>query len=318
MKTTKIINITLLSAMLFVCSCSKEDAESGDNGRIKLFAERLGGNNAKTFIPSSGTNDAAWTAGESINLNGAAYTICEDPNHAGQFYLDIPARPAGALYALYPATLTTGGNDITVSNNLQEGCAVAIHKLTLNFHNGGYDVVFPMAARASADGNTLLFKHLTGALSITLTNHSGSTKTFDTLKVGATNASGAAIYKNLFPNGLSWGNGAGALTWNTVNLPAVPGGEVGEAGGDVNAGFVGEMTLVMKKGNSSFSLENGASINICIPMLADSVATLTIKGYAGGNETPLFNKQKSLPADGQGRHPAIERNKLYTLPEIVL
>ena len=327
MKTTKIINITLLAALLFA-GCSKEEAESGVGGRIKLYAERLGGNNAKVFIPSTGANDATWTDGESIDLGGSTYTIREDPDHAGQFYLDIAARPTGALFALYPATLTTGGNDITVSNNEEEGCAVAIHKLTLNFHDGGYSVVFPMAARTDTEGNTLLFKHLTGALKITLTNNSGSPKSFDTLKVGATNASGAAIYKNLYPNGLSWGEGVGALTWNTVDLPAVPGGEAGEATGDVSACFVGEMTLVMKRhrdfktsrlqGNNSFSLAGGETVEFCIPLLADSIATLTLKGYVNGNETPIFDKQKELPLNSEGKHPAIVRNTMYTIPEIVL
>ena len=282
-------------------SCGKDN-----DSRLRLIAENLGANGgAKVFVDPTTPNGANWNNGETIDLNGSRYSISREGSN---YYLNVAERPTGQLYALYPATLTSGGNDIVVSNNLANGCAVAIHKLTLDIHDGGHDVILPMAARVGAEGNTLLFKHLTGCIKLTISNTTGSAITVDTIKVGALDVSdNPVIYKNLTPNGLDWGGG---LTWTTATLPAIPGGEVGETDGNVSALYTGEITLVMKSGPTNHAtIAAGGSLTLCVPMLADDVKTFTVKGYSGSSV--IFDKSATLdtPKD-------IERNKLFTIPTI--
>lgn len=280
--------------------CSKDESD----GRLRLFAERLQNGGNKVFVDPATPNGATWNNGETINLNGSAYSIVVEND---KYYLNIGSRPAGQLYALYPATMSDG-NDITVSNNLDGGCAVAIHKLAINFHGSGHDVVFPMAACVAADADTLLFKHLTGGIKLTISAGSSNVDV-DTIIVGALDASdNHVIRKNLTPNGLTWGG----LTWTTPTLPAVPGGEVGEETGDVSAKYTDKIVLVMKNnGNTGVRINAGQSITFCVPMLADNVKTFTVKGKHGN--TVVIDKNATLPEAKN-----IERNKMYPIPVINL
>ena len=282
-----------------VAGCGKDNS-----GRISLLAEDMvRGGGAKVFVDPATPSGASWNSGETIDLNGGAYTITKN---GSSYYLDL-APLATTMYALYPATLATGGNDIVVSNGGNDYCAVAINMLAVNFHDGGHDVVFPIAAKADAESGALKFKHLTGGLRLTLRNSTASAITVDTVRIGATNGAGAAIYKNLKPNSTDWPG------WNPQSLPAVPGDEVGGNNGDVSAKFVGSMTLVMKSGgNPHVSIAAGQSITFCVPILSDSIRTISVTGY-NGSVTPLFNASKTLTTALP-----VMRNKMYSIPEIVI
>ena len=309
MKISRFIATIALAALVFT-ACGKDDT------RIRLFAEGMNNHyDAKIWVdPDHNRTSSAssWVAGESIDLNGSRCGITQDGENA--YYLDIDNSdlPEGTLYSVYPATVNDGSNDIAVTNLGSTDCAVAIHKLAVNFveRNGnmGQNVYFPMAAMATSGSQKLLFKHLTGGLRLTLSNTSGAPVTVDTIKVGATNCAGPAIWKNLRPNPSDWDG------WNPGALPAMPGGEMGESNDDHSALFVGEMTLVMQtNGQTHVTIPNGESIIFCIPLLADSIRTITIKGY-NGNST-LFYKEKNL-VEALHHTLAVERNTMYTIPTI--
>ena len=314
MKTYRLTALALLAALFAGCA-KDDDSGSANDGRIHIFAEQMTPERGSKvlFFPDD-LNAAQWVENETVNLNGYSCTIVSDGG--GSFTLDLDGNdvailgnPRKPLYALYPATMTSGGNDITVSNNLEEGCAVVLNKMTLTFRDGGHDAVFPMAARAAADGSTLLFKHLTGGIMVTLTNNTGADKTLDTLKIGALDASGkATIYRNLHPNGLSW---EGGLEWTSGALPDLPNGGVGEIEGDQGTVYVGDVTLVLKTPTTSYvTLADGESLTLCVPMLAASVKTLTVTGKYGNTVViPTHSKELTTAK-------AIERNKMYTIPEI--
>lgn len=314
MKTNRFLAFTLLAALFAGCGKDDDSGSAGD-GRIHIFAEQMTSERGSKvlFFPDN-LNAAQWVADETVNLNGYSCTIESDNN--GSFILNlhdhdtaILGDPRKPLYALYPATMTSGGNDITVSNNLEEGCAVVLNKMTLTFRDGGHDVVFPMAARAGATGSTLLFKHLTGGIMVTLTNRTGDEMDLDTLKIGALDASGkATIYRNLHPDGLSW---EGNLTWNSSALPDLPNGEVGEIEGNQGTVFVDDVTLVLKTPTTDHvTIADGESLTLCVPLLAASIKTLTVTGK-NGNTVVIPTHNKTLATAK-----AIERNKMYTIPVI--
>lgn len=290
---------------MLAVGCGKDNNMVGD-GRLRLFSESMNGDNgAKIIIDPSQINAAKWVVGELIDLNGTAYPIEHDERG---FFLNTgeDALPA-TLYAVYPSTMTEGGNDISVTNFADgSACAVVIHSLAVHFGDAGADgdtVVFPMAAMST--GNNLRFRHLTGGLRLTIENSTGNTLQVARLVVRASNSSaGAAIYQNLLPP---------QDTWVTSLMPGLPGGEVGETSGDLGAEFVSDMTLYLYDQNNAYkSIDNNGSITFCIPMLAKGVKYLQITGY-GANNTQLFSKETVLETAKD-----IERNKMYNIPVITI
>lgn len=292
MKTHKIISVAALAALL-ATACSNDN-----DGRIRLFAERMTqGGNAKVLFDAAHLDAAEWVAGESIDINGNAYTIGGTANDG--YSVDGTAITGSALYAIYPATVNDAlGNKIYVTNGGHDGiCGVDIRSLAVNMHSDGrHDVYFPMAAAAAADATEMTFQHLTGGLKLTLRNTSATDAVISGLVVSATKADGSpAIYRNIAP---SW---AGSL------LPIIP----TEHGEDEDQGiqFYSDIQLRMNTdGTPGVTIPAGQSITFCIPMLAQQLKNITVTGY-GVNS--LIQKTKTLdtPKD-------IERNKMYTIPVI--
>ena len=290
--------MTVLVAAL--ASCGKEEM-SVNNGCLSIVAERMDGGN-KVLVDPTAPNGASWVAGEQINLNGSPYSI---DSSNGQYFLSGVVPLSVDMYAIYPASLNTYGNNISVSNNGINGCAVDIHSLAVTLHaDGKHDVVFPMAAHADAHGSSLLFKHLTGGLKLTISNTTAHSVT--RIVVSAIQSDDSpAIYKNVVPS------------WAGATLPALPEGEVGTLGFIESALFVSDMNLALNSTNNSgnitsgFTIEAGSSVTFCIPMLAKELKHLTITGYNGDSQ--VFSKTKTL-----NNAIDVERNKMYDIPEIAI
>lgn len=304
MKTTKIINIALLAALL-AASCMREEDEGRNDGRIHLFSERMD-KGAKVLVDPANYNNASWVAGEQINLNGIPRTIaCSN----GEYYLEGVGPLSVDGYAIYPASLNENGNDIAVTNNGPMGCAIDIRTIAVNLHpDGKHDVIFPMASHLEAHGTNMLFKHLTGGLRMTIIDSStyGPLNFTKMVFYVSNNNGGPAIYKDVVPE------------WADVTLPGIPGGNVGSLFGDQNAQFVGEMTLMVNSvddaGNITpgYTLHYGDSITFCIPMLAKDLKNLYLNGYNNQNEY-IFAAGKSLDNATD-----IQRNHMYIIPKIVI
>lgn len=303
MKTNKIITIAAVAALL-AASCGKDaDLSSPADGQLRLFAEPMNGNNAKVLVDPAHVNNASWVADEQLNLNGSLCTI--KGNDDDGYYLQDIAPLAEDMYAIYPASLNSGGNHFAVTNDGAVACAVNIHSLCVEFVDGNiHKVCFPMAAKASPNSSSLQFRHLTGGIRLTIKNN----KVEDDLDVArlvvtaTTSDSKPAIYKDLQPTEDGW----------TPSLPpAVPTGEVGIEGNQ-DAQFIADMTLYLKDGSHNYKTisAEGGEITFCMPLLAREVRYLTIKGYSSIG-TELFSKTKELDAATP-----ILRNHMYNIPTI--
>lgn len=281
----KILFIPLVLALL-VAGCKKE------NGRIRILAEGMAGG-GKVFIPSSGANNATWVNDETINLNG---TNCTIYSRAGDFYIDVDPRPAGNLYAVYPGS-SIGVGDVTVTNTGASGATITLNRLVVNFHDGGYDIAFPMAATA-AGGNQLRFSHLTGGLQLALQAQSSCTvATVRVITYGTEAASPVTV-----------GDVSYTVSWAEQG-PTVPAGDVGGIEGDRVVKYASEIVLDMKTGDNTGVAVGSSPITFCAPVTVNRINRLTVKGYdANGNE--LFAKTQTLNVT------PIDRNYIYTVPTI--
>lgn len=149
-------------AMLAV-SCQKEDNLTG---RINIFTESLNG--SKVAIDGLGAN---WDSGDQLRINDKTKTIAvAEGNATVDNTSDVVSAP---FHSIFPASLCPSANlsgftsiDITIPSVYhyqQEG-------------DGKQKLDIPMAAAAD-EGNTLQFKHITGALAIGITNNFGGDMT---------------------------------------------------------------------------------------------------------------------------------------------
>ena len=287
MKTTKILSIALLTALL-AAGCGK------DNGRIKILAEPMN-RGAKIMIPAE-YNNATWVVGENINLNGSSCAVCSD---GGSYYLEVESS-AVAMNAVYPAALASGGNDLDVAYGGASGNRVVLRRLAVNFVSGGHQVMFPMTAHAASGSSTLRFNHLTAGFRLTLTDTSATGVTLGYVKV--VTQTDAAVR----PLGID----GDTAVW-AVQGPSLPSGEVGDINDDPQMKYCSEMNFAMQTdGVAGVALAaRGGSRTFCVPVTVSSVKKLVVTGYdLQGRQ--LFVKSKTLaPVD-------VQRNRMYDIPTV--
>lgn len=302
MKTSRIINIAMLAAVLFA-GCGKSGSD-----RLRLFVEPMCFGGAKVHFDPAHINDATWVENELINLCGTSYPIVNSNGHA--YLVTGGAELPSTLYAIYPATVNDGlGNDIEVVNGGAGACGVGIRSLAVNLHaDGKSDVIFPMAATATGGSQSLLFNHLTGGLKLTIANNRDQDVTVNRLVVSATQGSGTpAIYRDLAPE---WAGSTQPL------LPTFPARHGATGDQDMGAGFISDMTLMMNtEGTPGVTIPrktNGTPgrITFCIPMLAKDLRYIQIIGYNG--VSPVFQ----TPKKDIGTPKDVERNNMYNIPTI--
>ena len=314
MKTTKIINIALLAAVLFA-SCDKDDV---DGNRLRLFVDPMSYGDAKVLFDPANIDDGSWIVGEQINLNGTPYPVALDNEDHPCLNMGNDELPS-TLYAIYPATIKDNlGNDIEVVNGCAGACGIGIRSLAINFHttdhshngtlNGKHDVIFPMAATAASNKNQLFFNHLTGGIKLTVANNRAQSITVTRFVVRATQEfGGPAIYRDLAPE------------WATSTLPVLPHlparhNESNDQ--NMGGGFMSDMTLMMNTESAAGVTIPGkvddtpGSITFCIPMLAKDLKYIQIIGYNGSS--PVFQ----TPKKNIGTAKNIVRNKMYGMPVI--
>ena len=290
MKNTIIFILSFL-LMLLATGCKK------DNSRISIYAENMTGD-SKVWVDPSDVNGATWTTGETLNLNGDEYTIASDDN--GFYVVNTSVPLEAALYAVYPATISSNGNNVTVENS-GTSRTVTINSLAVNFNNSGHDIVFPMAAYASSGSRKLLFRHLTGGFKLNLTNTTATT--LSAVKV-ITYGEGPIDPVNLNENITV------ATRW-AVQGPNVPTGGVGQIEGDYDIKYCSEMNFsMMDNGTPGVEVPTTGGLTFCVPVTVSSVKRLVVIGY-NASGTPLFSKTMTL-ATAQ----PIARNHMYPIPTI--
>lgn len=152
MKKTHIL-ATLL-ALLTLAGCEKVD--DGVDGMVEIFAESMSG--GKVLLDGA---NSTWVSGDQIRLNGTTATVTRRDDRA---YISSDGL-ADVNRAVYPASLV--GSDLT-SNTVSIEFPRYYHYRT---DSSGHQVLdLPMAAYSNNNTSPLQFKHLTGALYITITN----------------------------------------------------------------------------------------------------------------------------------------------------
>jgi len=288
-----IFNFIVL-ALLFV-GCTKEE-ENAD--RINIFANNMSNGSAKVWVDPANYNNATWVADEQVNLNGTAYTINSNGN--GSFSLNVGPLDV-EMYAIYPATTMAGGNDITVTNNSGSGATIIMKQLAVNFlSSGGHCIIFPMAAKAAADSESLHFDHLTGGLRLTLAN-SDTQNGFDIHHIKVV-VQGTAAAPTVTLNEVNY-----TVRWE-VQGPTMPSGDVGISG-DQEVSYSSEMYFNMQHdGAAGVTVPASGNISFCVPVTVGNVKKLSITGY-NTSGVQLFSKVKNL--DSQKN---IAVNYMYNIP----
>ena len=290
MKKHRLIGLAALLAL--ATGCGKDVAD-----RISLFANSMGGG-AKVWMNPANVNSATWVAGERINLNGTTYAITANGNGGGY---SLEVKPlAEAMYAVYPATMNSDGNDITVANHGASGDTITIKSLAVDFRDGGHRIVFPMAEKAAANSSALYFDHLTAGLRLTLANGSGAGIAVDHLKVVV---QGTAAAPAVTIDGVNY-----TVAW-AVQGPTTPSGDIGGIVGDREVTYSSEMNFQMQtSGTAGVTVPAGGNKQFCVPATMRNVKRLSITGYdADGRQ--LFTKSKVLntPLD-------LAVNHMYNIP----
>lgn len=147
----------LLTLAIPFVGCEKE-MDEGD-GMIEIFAETMGSNSK---VRLDGAN-STWENGDPICINGDEVSVVRGDN--GRAYISY-ANPQSVNRAVYPASLAANSN--LNSDSISLNFPAYYHYRT---DASGHQLLeLPMAARSEGNAS-LKFKHLTGALYVTVKNN---------------------------------------------------------------------------------------------------------------------------------------------------
>lgn len=288
MKTNKFLAVMLLAVL--AVGCTK------DASHIRIISENMDGGSKIWVDPTDVSASATWIDGETIDINSVTYTIDERNNN---FYLD--EVPTGATrYAVYPATTNANGNDVEVTNNGSSGATITLNRLAVNFHDGGHDIIFPMAAVAGESAETMLFNHLTAGFKLTLS--ASSATTVSSVKV--------IVYGDAAVGAIKLNDVTYTVNWADDGL-TTPVGEVGGITGDYDARYASVMYFDMNTSGAAGVEVNSTGKTFCIPVTVTNVKRISVVGYGNTGQT-LFEKTQTL------NNIPVQRNTMYTIPTIVI
>lgn len=246
--------LTLFFAILTVTGCEKQE---DNDGMVEIFTESLSGN-GKVLVDGA---DATWMAGDKILLNGSPVMVVRHSN--GRAYISSEGLNATTYRAVYPSSLN-------VSNWSTDNLSVEFPKI---YHyrtdaSGKQILELPMAAYSTGD-NSLHFKHLTGALYVTVTNTSSSPRLLQAVTVSSD--------KYML-------NGSRSI--DLTNIDAL---------GPIQNESASRRTVTLHFDDECILPENGGSKKVMIPIPpvgGDNHFTISVKTYQEG-ESQSFVTTKS-------------------------
>ena len=273
----KYLFVVALVCSLFV-SCEKEEAS---DGTIEIFAEAMSGGNGKVLLDGA---TATWVNGDAIRINSTEVAVERRNDRA---YISYNAAEDEVTRAVYPASLASG--DLT-SDNVTINFPAYYHYRT---DASGHQLLdLPMAARSSGR-NPLQFKHLTGALYVTVTNTAETTLTLQSVSVHS--------------NGYKL-NGSKII--DLTNLEGFTSTFAGEGESQASSRFV---TLLFDEG---YPLAPGASIRVMVPVMPSGGVgsnkndfTIRVKSYDTSQNFYLFSQTQNTGTDH-----VLHRNELGYAP----
>lgn len=266
MKKTHIL-ATLL-ALLTLAGCEKMD--DGVDGMVEIFAESMSG--GKVLLDGA---NSTWVTGDQIRLNGTTATVTRRDDRA---YISSDGL-ADVNRAVYPASLV--GSSLT-SNTVSIEFPRYYHYRT---GDGGQQVLdLPMAAYSTGD-NPLQFKHLTGALYITITNTASVPLTLQSVTVTSSN------YQL---------SGTRNIDISTMSIE----GSVYNSEDDKSVSLVFDKNL---------TLSAGSNVRVMVPVLpVGSNQNFTIKVRSVGED--IANTYMYSRSQTSGGDHSLQRNQLGYVP----
>ena len=157
--------VPLLAAML-ATGCGKEANPPG----IRILAENMERNGAKSLIDPTNPTCNSWVVGDKVKIEpGGEYEIVkeEDENGDSCFYIAY-FTPHCDFAAAYPASAEV---EMNLDHVFFKNGSFGQNSI---YDDGTVDVKFPMVAHGQMGAGDLEFKHVTGALVVTMENTSDS------------------------------------------------------------------------------------------------------------------------------------------------
>lgn len=264
---------TLLLSLLALAACQKTD-DAAPDGMVEIFAESMNGGDKVALDGLS----AIWRSGDEIRINGSTATVKRRGDHA---YISNASISEGTNRALYPASLST----------VNWGTDNPVVTLPAYYHyrtdGSGHQVLdLPMAAYSNSRTSPLQFKHLTGALYVTVKNTSANPRTLQSVTVKS----------NLYAL-----NGTLRVALNTPGLVEAS---------TTEAAAERAVTLVFDK---VVTLANGESVRVMIPVRpvrSDNNFTIEVKSYASGQQSSYLSSRTQT----SGSDHSLARNELGYAP----
>lgn len=264
---------TLLLGLLALAACQKTD-DAAPDGMVEIFAESMNGGDKVVLDGLSAT----WRSGDAIRINGSTATVERRGDHA---YISNASISEGTNRALYPASLST----------VNWGTDNPVVTLPAYYHyrtdSSGHQVLdLPMAAYSNSSTSPLQFKHLTGALYVTVKNTGTTARTLQSVTVRSnTYALSGTLRVALNTAGL-----VAASTTGTADDRAV--------------------TLVF---DEEVTLANGESVRVMIPVRpveSDNNFTIEVKSYVSGQSISYLSSKTQT----SGSNHSLARNQLGYAP----
>lgn len=162
---TKLLYIAAISAIV-MAGCTKDD-DFGNRLELRTVPFSSG-SNSKVAINNANSN---WIGGEKVNVNGNIVTVTVEGSSA---YID-GVTAADRYLALYPTSLTAKP---TLSTSTSITLPNTYHYATSGGHQ---QLETPMAANITS--GPLMMHHLTGALTIKISNSSSFTMIVDSVTI---------------------------------------------------------------------------------------------------------------------------------------
>lgn len=264
---------TLLLSLLALAACQKTD-DAAPDGMVEIFAESMNGGDKVVLDGLSAT----WRSGDAIRINGSTATVERHGDHA---YISNASISEGTNRALYPASLST----------VNWGTDNPVVTLPAYYHyrtdSSGHQVLdLPMAAYSNSSTSPLQFKHLTGALYVTVKDTGATARTLQSVTVRSnTYALSGTLRVALNTAGL-----VAASTTGTADDRAV--------------------TLVF---DEEVTLATNESLRVMIPVRpvgSDNNFTIEVKSYASGQQSSYLSS-RTQPS---GSDHSLARNELGYAP----
>lgn len=158
--------VPLAVAALMATGCNKETEPRG----LRIVEEGMsGGHGTKVYVDTAARLGNNWVTGEKVGIaaswgSGSDYTIDYGDN-AHYIYYD----PYEDFVAWYPFENGEKGDDV-YSANIQFSPDLIYEDLAYP------NIPFPMVAFGTRESQSLMFRHVTGALTFTVKNNTGETK----------------------------------------------------------------------------------------------------------------------------------------------